>query len=129
MLNLPTTTSELVVVAGAGTTSLEVHASFDDLLQPRTVTQGAQNTPVIAGPGTVTVVSPPAASTDRNVKFLSVLNSGATCPVSVQKTRDGATFVELFALSLTAGYLLQYDTDADGWRVYDDTGRVLEGGS
>ena len=126
MLNLPTTTSELVVVAGAGATSLEVHASFDDLLQPRTVSQGAQNTP-IAAPGTSTVVPGPAANTDRNVKFLSILNSGATCPVTVRKTRDGATFVDLFSVSLTASYLLQYDTDADGWRVYDNTGRILEG--
>lgn len=128
MLILPTTTSALLVMAGAGATSLEVHASFDDLLQPRTVSQGAQNTP-IGGPGTSTIVPSPAANTARNVKYVSILNSGATCIVTVLKTRDGVSFEELESLVLPASYTFQYNTDADGWRLYNDLGAVLQAAS
>jgi hypothetical protein len=127
VLNLPTTASRILVETGAGATSLEVHASFDDLsILARTISQGAKNT-LITAPGSTVTVTPPSAGMDRNVKFLSMLNSGAACQVTVQQTLDGITFIEVYSVNLLSNYTLQYNTDSDGFRLYDDTGRILEG--
>lgn len=127
MLNLPTTTSRILVVTGSAVNSIAVHASFDDLGIPtRTVNPGALNT-IITTATTTAVVQAPGPSSDRNVKFLSIQNTSANpCVVTVQQT-SGPVTVTLFSVNLLAGYTLQYNTDSDGFRVYDDTGRILLG--
>ena len=130
MLNLPNTSAALLVVTGSAVASIAVHASFNDLSIPSTtVIAGAQNTLIGAMGSTVVVASPPAAF-DRNVKFLSVLNtSGSPCVVTIQQTDDGVLFLPLFSITLLGGYAIHYSTDADGFVVYDTSGRRLLGSS
>jgi hypothetical protein len=125
VLNLPTTISKILVGTGAAVASIAVHASFDDLgIVSRTVNPGAKNT-LITTIATTVVVTPPPPTFDRNVKFLSILNTSSTpCAIIVQQT-DGAKFITIFSILLQPGFLIQYDTDADGFRVYDALGRIL----
>lgn len=125
MLNLPTTTSKILVGTGSAVSSIAVHASFDDLgIVSRTVNPGAKNT-LITLMATTVVVPPPPPTFDRNVKFLSIQNTSAVpCAIIVQQT-DGTNFITIFSILLQSGYTIQYDTDADGFRVYDTLGRIL----
>jgi hypothetical protein len=127
VLNLPTPTSRILVVTGSAVNTIAVHASFGDLGIPtRTVTAGALNTAITAAT-TTAVVQAPGANVDRNVKFLSIQNTSALpCAVTVQQT-SGPSTVTLFSVNLLAGFTLQYNTDSDGFRVYDTTGRILMG--
>ncbi len=89
MLNLPTTTSKVLVVTGSAVVSIAVHASWADLGPANAVTPNSQNTPPITTATTTTVVPPPGAGIDRNVKFLAINNQSALdCSIAVQIT-DG----------------------------------------
>jgi hypothetical protein len=124
LLNLATTSSLLQLVTGAGVNSIQVQASFTDLLAPTTVTPGQQDT-VITAAATTTIVSSPAASTVRNVKFLSILNTSAMpCPVTVQHW-NGSIAVSIFSITLLPGYTIQYNSDGDGFVVYNTLGQIL----
>jgi hypothetical protein len=123
VLNLSSTSSLLQVVTGSGVNSIVVHVSFVDL-EGTTVTPGEQNT-IITTATTTTIVPAPGATTDRNVKFISVQNtSGADCQVAIQHT-DGVNVVDLFNIDLLAGYTIQYNTDGSGFVCYDNDGRIL----
>jgi len=125
MLNLPTATSELLVVTGSGVNEIAVHASFNDIgILTQVVVPGATDTIITTAMTTVAVASPPAGF-DRNIKFLTVTNtSGSPCAISIQQT-DGVTPIPLFSIILLPGYSIQYSTDADGFVVLNPFGRAL----
>lgn len=77
MLNLALTTDKLQLVTSSAA-DISVHASFIDYVQsPESATPGKQNT-AIASATTTDIVASPAASTFRNVKFLSFRNKHAS---------------------------------------------------
>jgi len=125
MLNLPTITSALLLVTGSAVTTIEVHVSFVDLgLVSTIVTPGAENS-LITTATTTTIAPSPGANTDRNVKFLSVQNtSAAPCQVTIQQT-DGTNVVDLFNINLLPGYTMQYNSDGNGFVVYNNLGYIL----
>jgi hypothetical protein len=131
VLNLSNDTSLIEIVTGSGVSSITVQASWTDL-NPNTVGQfgqtavgGGANT-VITTAATTPVVPSPPPNTDRNVKFLLITNTSiSSCAVSVQHF-DGTTTVPVFVPSfvLLPGWVLEYNTDGNGWVVYDTTGRI-----
>ncbi len=68
------------------------------------------------------VVGSPGASTQRNVKFLSIRNTHATSSnVITLQHYDGTTTTTLIKFTLKAGYSMTYN-DVEGWGLYDSSG-------
>jgi hypothetical protein len=123
MILLTSTNDKIQVITG-GTQAVKVHASYVDV-SGATVTPGRLNT-AIASAATTDVVASPAASTQRNLKHLSIYNSDASVSdtITVQHT-DGTTVIILIKLTLLAGYTLTYN-DLDGWVLMDASGGRVE---
>lgn len=122
---LLTSTSDLIQVVTGSAVTVDVHASWIDFTAT-TQTPGRTNTPITTAT-TITVVSSPAASTQRNVKRLMVRNkSGSGCDVTVKHT-DGTTAVELFKVSLLSKETLSFDEE--GFWVFDASGAIYAGGA
>lgn len=118
---LLTSTSDLIqVITGQAVTTIDVHASFMDYASG-TVTPGRTNTR-ITGAATTTGVGSPGASTQRNVKSLTIFNEHATssCTITIQHT-DGTNIAVLFKYTLLAGETIQY-FDTLGFQVLDSAG-------
>jgi hypothetical protein len=128
MLNLATATSVLQLVAANAVSSLLVHASWVDSSIPATapVTPGAKNPTAISTAGTFTIVGSPAVGFDRNVKFLKVTNtSSSSCFVTIQQF-DGTNTSPIYGpVNLLPGYAIEYNTDGDGFKTFDNLGRIL----
>lgn len=118
---LLTSTSDLVRVVTDATAEIEAHASWVDN-NAGTITPGRTNTASITTATTTTVVGSPAASTQRNVKHLSIRNNHAstTCTVTVEHT-DGTNVEGLIKVSLLAGESLRLDA-AGRWSHEDANG-------
>ena len=114
MLLLTSTADKLQVVTSAAT-AVGVHASWVDL-SGTTVTPGRSNTS-ISSAATTDVVASPAASTTRNVKFLSVYNdaSSGSQTITIRHT-DGTTAVDVWQGTVPAQTGVIFD-EASGWRV------------
>lgn len=120
---LDTTTKKLqIVLAGAvATTQPSVTASWADMT-PSALVGGASNT-VANGATAVDVVAAPAASTQRQVKYLSIYN-GDTASVTVTvQLNNSATLVPMYKVTLAVGYTLTYTPE--GWRVTDTNGALV----
>jgi hypothetical protein len=128
MLNLPSPSTSLQVVTGSAVTAIAVFASFNELaIASQQITNSDSQSTLIDIAGTVQVVDPPGAGVNRNVKFLSVNNSSLfTCAVTVQ-TFDGVVAIPIFGpapLLLGPGWSVHYNTDGNGFVVYDNTGAI-----
>jgi len=125
VLNLPTTSSLLQLVTGSPVSSILVHVSWNDLSTTNVVTPSSQNTPPITTATTTTIAPSPPANVDRNVKFISIYNSSLSpCFIQVQ-VFDGTNTITLFGFNLPGGFLVQYNSDGNGFIVYDNFGRIL----
>lgn len=106
MLLLTTTSDIIRLITDAGVT-VDVHASFMDYAAAST-TPGSQNT-AISTATTTTVVAAPGASTQRNVKLLSIRNRSASSTVGVTvQLYNGATAYELEKVALGPGQSAVY---------------------
>lgn len=123
MFLLTSTTSEIRLITST-TSDIDVHASWVDR-------NGSTDTPgitdsAIASATTTAIVGSPAASTVRNVRYISIANKHATTAntVTVQHY-NGTTAFQIINLSLKAGYTLQFN-DAEGWVLIDASGGRIE---
>jgi hypothetical protein len=118
---LLTSTSDLIRVITDAAADIEVHASWVDH-SAGVITPGRTNTASITTATTTTVLGSPAASTQRNLKHLSLTNNHASVSsnVAVEHT-DGTTPVEIRAVNLAPGENLTLD-DSGNWRHYDANG-------
>ena len=91
---LLTGTSDLVQVITGSAGAIAVHASWVDNASG-TITPGRTNTASITTAATTTVVGSPAASTQRNVRLLSVLNASLTVANAVTVQHTDGTNVEI----------------------------------
>ena len=112
---LLTSTSDKIQVITSAATACGVHASWVDL-SGSTVTPDRSNTS-ISSATTTDVVTSPAASTQRNVKFLSVFNdaTSGSQTITIRHT-DGATVVDLWQGTVPAQTGVIFD-ESSGWRV------------
>lgn len=115
---LLTSTSDLLRITTSAAVATHVQASWVDNASG-TITPGRTNT-IISTATTTTVVASPAASTQRNVKHLSVLAVGGAQTVTVIHT-DGTTAVDVFSAPLAVGEMLLF-TDGNGFEVLDANG-------
>lgn len=123
---LLTSISDLIQLITGSTLTIHVHASWVDLSNSgATVAPGRTNT-IVSSAGTTTIVGSPAASTQRNVKFLSIENTSTTTSesITVQHT-DGTNVVQLQVVTLQPGWTLTY-SDQSGWTTIDAAGARTE---
>lgn len=118
---LLSSTSDIVRVITASAASVEVHASWVDLVGT-TVTPDSLNTPNITTATTTTVVPAPGASTVRNVKGLYITNvsSSASTRVAVEHF-DGTNPVELMGFILLPGENMTFN-EVGRWTHRDAQG-------
>jgi hypothetical protein len=121
---LLTSTSDLVQLITAGPQVIHVHASYADLSGGGTSIAVNRENSIVSSATTTNIVPSPAASTQRNLKTLSVRNTDATTAntITLQHT-DGTNVVVLQKLSLLAQYTLTW-TDEAGWILTDGNGVV-----
>jgi hypothetical protein len=120
---LLTSTSDIVrVITSSGGASIQPHASWIDNASG-TITPGRTNTAAITSATTTTVVGSPSASTQRNVKKLSLVNGHASASETlVVEHFDGTTATDLTGpIVLRAGEWLEFD-QRGRWTHYDSNG-------
>lgn len=118
MLNL-VSTSDIIRIATGSAANIDVHASWVDYLNG-VATPGRTNTEIPTAT-TTSVVGSPAASTFRNVKFLSVHNTSAS-PNNVWIAHyDGTTEILLWDGTLGPGEMVVFN-EMLGWQLFDTNG-------
>jgi hypothetical protein len=125
MLLLTSTAHSLELVTSTAET-IDFVTSFVDITTTTLAPGSSDGT--VAAATTTTLVAAPAASTQRQIKHLSVRNAGgAANVVTVQK--DVGANRSIFVVTLAAGEELQY-IDGDGFRVFDAAGnmKITSGG-
>lgn len=117
MLLLTSTSDIIRVVTGAAVSTITVQTSYVDNASG-TITPLRTNTNISTAT-TTTIVASPSASTQRNVKLISITNNNATtsCQITVQHF-DGTTSVDLMGVTLKAGENLIFD-DNGNWHHHD----------
>jgi hypothetical protein len=122
MLNLLNSTTDKLQLVTSAAGDIDVHASWVDNLSDA-FTQGKTNTTITTA-ATTDIVATPAASTFRNVKWISIRNVHATVSndVTVIYTTTGPASYELVKCTLLAGEELVCH---DGtWFHFDTNGGV-----
>lgn len=116
------TDDTLRVVTASGVSTIHMYAAWADLTTTA-LTPGASDAQVTTATTTV-LVAAPGASTQRQIKGLSIRNSHASSSnlITVQFF-DGATATELIAYTLLAGETLQWGED-ENFRIIDASGQV-----
>ncbi len=120
--------SDIVRVVTDSAATLDVLADWADMTTAA-FTPGRTPT-AIASVTTTTVVGSPAASTQRQVKNLSLRNRHASTSVTVTvQFFDGTTSIDLWKGVLTAGERVEYD--GAHWQAFDAAGtpKTISSGS
>ena len=117
-------TSDIIRLVTSSAADIHVQASWADITAT-TFTPGRTNTLVTSAANTTIVGSPGSASTQRQIKTLSISNRHASTPntVSVQ-LYDGSIYTTVFSATLVAGEQLQYNGST--WAAFDANGNIQE---
>lgn len=114
-------TSDIVRVVTGSAGDIEVHASWLDN-NAGVISVGKTNTASIATATTTTLVGAPAASQQRNVRHLNVMNNHATVSNAIRiENFDGTNTEVLWKGTLLAGESIVFD-QGGRWTYYDNTG-------
>ncbi len=120
LLTATTQTIELVTTSTAG---IDVAVSFVDITTTA-ATPGSQRA-AVSSATTTTICAAPGASTTRQIKRITLRNTGtASNTLTVQTDVSGTNYTEIQA-ALAAGESLHYQ-DGRGWDVIDVAGRVKQ---
>jgi hypothetical protein len=118
MMLLTTTTSILELKTG-GASKIDWTASWVDMTSSAFTPDASDGT--VSSATSTTLIAAPAASTQRQVKFISLRNVGASSNVvTIQKDVSG-TDREILVMTLLSGEALHY-TDGQGWVAFDANG-------
>jgi len=128
MIILDTTTRSLEVLldAAPATNQLPIVVSYAELTTT-TYTPKTDHT-VTSGTTAVTIVAAPAASKQRQIKFISIRNKDTATRIVILQYDDAATEREIVKVSLAVDDMLIY-TDGEGFRVLDSSGSVKQASS
>lgn len=119
---LADTDDTLRVVTASGVSTIHMYAAWADITTTA-LTPGASDAQVTTATTTV-LVAAPGASTQRQIKGLTIANSHASSSNAVTvEFFDGATATRLIAYTLLAGETLQWNEDV-GFRVLDASGQL-----
>jgi hypothetical protein len=119
-------TTETLELTSSSTADLDVSVSVADIT---TTTFSPTTTETkISSATTTTIMSAPAASTQRQIKIISIRNVHATDPntISVKKDISGTEYKLTAEITLEAGEMYQY-IDGAGWIYYTNAGVVKTG--
>ena len=125
MIRLDTTGKSIRVYSDATATTTEPFfvTSYDDIsLAPRSFTPGCSDG-ALNGTTPVTVVSAPASSVYRNIKYISVSNMDTTSHVITVELLEGLNQRTLMKVTLSIGDELIFN-DASGWVVMNSAGEI-----
>jgi hypothetical protein len=120
MISLTTTSQKLEVTTSAAT-AVDVLVSYVDHTTSGGVL-GDQNT-LITTATTTDVLAAPAASTQRQVKMINIMNTGASANIITVKKDISATEYDIVTVSLAQNERLQY-LDGRGWVAFANSGAV-----
>jgi hypothetical protein len=125
VIQLDVPTAQINLITG-GAQAIAVTASYVDAGPANAYDPGVAPNQIVAAAGTVPLVMGPAASFQRNVNKISLLNTDAsvTCQVTVQNF-DGTTAVTEITVALPAGWGLYYEGAGAGWYVMSPDGGRL----
>jgi len=114
---------EAVLNAAHTANALQCFASFRDI----TTTAYSPSRQLTDTNGTtpVNIVSPPSASTQRVVDYVSIYNADTAAKVVTIRFDDGTNERVLFSASLGVGEAVQYN-DGSGWQVLTNIGSVKQ---
>lgn len=116
------TTSEILKLTTSTAVSVDYQISYVDITTSAFTPATTQAN--IAAATTTTVLSAPLASTQRQLKYFSVVNKGTSSnTVTVLKNNGATDFAVTQPIVLNASEMLVY-TDGQGWQVLDVAGRV-----
>lgn len=116
------TNDTLQVVTASGVTTIYMYASWADLTTTA-LTPGASDAQVTTA-ATTTLVAAPGASTQRQIKGISIRNAHASASNAITvQFFNGTTATELVKYTLLAGETLQWGED-ENFRVIDASGQV-----
>lgn len=115
MLVLSSTDSLRMVTSSAN--AVDAFAAFADNTSSSFLPSGQATT--VSAAATTTIVNAPAASTQRNISFVSVRARGGANVITLQFF-NGAAF-EIVSVSLASGERLEYE-NGRGFSVYDTNG-------
>jgi hypothetical protein len=118
---LLTSTSDIIRVVSGSAGAIDVHASWVDNLSGA-LTPGRTNTASITTATTTTVVAAPAASTQRNLRNLSISNEHASVSnVITVEHFDGTTAETIWKGTLSAGERVVFD-EIGQWKAMNSLG-------
>lgn len=121
MITLTATTHILELTTGSAT-NVDVFVSYADHTTSG-ATLGDQQTLITTGT-TTTILAAPAASTQRQIKYISVNNTSATTNAVTVKKDISATEYDIFGpVTLGANERLEY-LDGQGWKVFANSGAI-----
>ena len=118
-LDATTKSIELVLGAAATTNAMPVVVDYVDLTTTTTLA-GVQDS-ASNGVTAVTILSSPAASTQRKVNGITVYNADTAAKAVTVRLNNNATLRPLVVATLQVGDTLGY-TDTQGWYVQDTSG-------
>lgn len=128
MIILDSTTKSLEIVLNSAITTnqLVVVDSYVDVTTT-TYIPGANDT-VSNDTTPVTIVAAPSASTQRQVKLITVYNKDTVASIVTIQYNDNTTIRIIVKITLDTGSTLVY-TDGEGWRVINSSGAILSSGA
>jgi hypothetical protein len=113
---------QLVLSAAIATNQLPIVASWADITSS-TFTPGS--TDLLSNNTTaVTVVAAPGASTQRQIKSVSIYNADTAAATVTVSLDDSSTLRTLVTIELQSGETLQFAENS--WSVINNTGQLLE---
>lgn len=120
---LATTTQTLELVLGTAQTTTAMSIVVDYVETTSTTHAASQSNSSSNGTTAVTILSAPAASTQRKVNVLSVYNADSLVKTVTIRLNDNGTIRPLVKVDLHVGELLGY-SDIGGWYVLDSSGAL-----
>ena len=115
-------TTETLELTTSTTSAIDVSVSYSDITTT-TFAPSSQETLITTATTTV-ICSAPAASTQRQIKLITINNTGVSSNVVTVKKDISATEYDMFGpITLGANELLQY-IDGQGWKVFTNSGSI-----
>ena len=121
-ISLTSTSDQLQMVTASAVSTIHVHVDWADITS--TAVSGGRTNTLATTATTTTIASPPAASTVRQIKGVTIYNSHATASnVTTLQHYDGTTTAIIYKYTLLAGEVLHLDEEG-AIRVVDSLGNV-----
>lgn len=116
-------TTETLQVTTTSTAALDYSVTYADITTTSLSPSTSEGT--IVGALTTTILTAPAASTQRQIKLVTIANrdTALSSTLTIKKDISGTAYILAPSMTLSAGETIQY-MDGKGWVYYATTGAV-----